>query len=84
MSEIKNNIEKAENKSNKPTINILTKNTVKLTDFNIYEIRIDQSIMVSKHLEKFKKKSSKILLIKKTSNWCKYLRNKKKNFYQKK
>lgn len=83
MSKIKNNKEKVENYTIKYTIKFLTRNNLAPTDFNIYNHPINKTITISKHLEKFIKKTSKILLIKHTSKLYKCMRNKKKYFLQK-
>ena len=75
MGEVKLNLVTTIHDSNEETRNILSKNLLKLSEFNIYEIPTDIGAVVTQSIETIKNKTSKRLLIKKIYKWNKLIKN---------
>ena len=78
MGEVKLNLVTTIHGSNEETRNILSKNLLKLSEFNIYEIPTDIGAVVTQSIETIKNKTSKRLLIKKIYKWNKLIKNQKR------
>ena len=78
MGEVKLNLVTTIHDSNEETRNILSKNLLKLSEFNIYEIPTDIGAVVTQSIETIKNKTSKRLLIKKIYKWNKLIKNQKR------
>ena len=78
MGEVKLNLVTTIHGSNEETRNILSKNLLKLSEFNIYEIPTDMGAVVAQSIETMKNKTSKRLLIKKIYKWNKLIKNQKR------
>ena len=78
MGEVKLNLVTTIHDSNEETRNILSKNLLKLSEFNIYEIPTDIGAVVTQSIETIKNKTSKRLLVKKIYKWNKLIKNQKR------
>jgi len=75
MGEVKLNLVTTIHGSNEETRNILSKNLLKLSEFNIYEIPTDIGAVVTQSIETIKNKTSKRLPIKKIYKWNKLIKS---------